>query len=250
MEGIMKLKGKKAIITGANRSIGRGIATTFAEHGADVVISYRSDDSGAVDTVQKIQDLGCSGKAIYADFSEPENIDLFFNEALEFLEKIDILVNCAGGYDTTPFLTLELKTFEYLFRVGVTTSMRLTQLVANHMISNNISGSIINISSISGNKPYPNRVAHSTAKAALNMLTESTALELAEYGIRVNAIAPGATPYTNNDDNAFSLVKDIPLKRTGTPTDQANAATFLASEDSSWITGQIITVDGGQSLSF
>jgi len=246
----MKLRGKKAIITGANRSIGKGIATTFAEHGADLVISYRSDNFGAIDTVRKAQELHCSAKAIYADFSEPENIDLFFNEALEFLERIDILVNCAGGYDTTPFLELELNTFEHLFRVGVTTSMRLTQLVANHMISNNISGSIINISSISGNRPYPNRVAHSTAKAALNMLTESTALELAEYGIRVNAIAPGATPYSNDDDDAFSLAKDIPLKRTGTPTDQASAALFLASEDSSWMTGQIMTIDGGQSLSF
>ncbi len=246
----MKLKGKKAVITGANRSIGKAIATTFAEHGADVVISYRSDDSGAKDTVQKIQELGRSGKAIYADFSKPENIDLFFNQALGFLEEIEVFVNCAGGYDTTPFLNLELSTFEHLFRVGVTAPMRLTQLVANHMISNNILGSIINISSISGNRPYPNRVAHSTAKAALNMLTESTALELAEYGIRVNAIAPGATPYGNNNDAAFSLVEDIPLKRTGTPVDQANTALFLASEDSSWMTGQIMTIDGGQSLSF
>ena len=194
----MKLKGKKAVITGANRSIGKGIATTFAEHGADVVISYRSDDSGANVTIRKVQELGCSGKAIYADFSQPENIELFFNEALEFLERIDIFVNCAGGYDTTPFLELKHSTFEHLFRVGVAAPMRLTQLVAKHMISNNILGSIINISSISGNRPYPNRVAHSTAKAALNMLTESTALELAEYGIRVNAIAPGAAYQTRS----------------------------------------------------
>ena len=245
----MKLKGKKVLITGANRSIGEGIATTFAKNGTDVVISYRSDHSGASSVVKKIQETGSSGKAIYADFSQSKDINLLFNEALEFLKKIDILVNCAGGYDTTPFLSLDFNTFENLFRVGVSSAMQLTQLVAKHMISNNILGSIINISSISGSRPYPNRVAHSTAKAALNMLTQSTALELAEYGIRVNAIAPGSTPYTDND-SAFTYAEEIPLKRTGTPIDQANTALFLASEDSSWVTGQIITVDGGHSLSF
>lgn len=188
------------------------------------------------------------GNAIYADFSSPDNVDIFFKDALNFLGSIDILVNCAGGYDTSSFLELDVETFELLFKVGVSASMRLIQLAAQSMIRAKIPGSIINISSISGNRPYPNRVAHSTAKAALNMLTQRTALELAQYNIRVNAIAPGATPY--NDDIDPTLLRGIPLKRAGLPEDQANAAVFLASEESSWMTGQIMTIDGGQSLSF
>ncbi len=244
----LKLLNKKAIVTGANRSIGSAIAIAFAKQGADVVISYRSDAEGAQATVAEIQKANRLGNAIYADFSHPDNPDAFFKDALGFLGSVDILVNCAGGYDTRPFLELGVDVFELLFKVGVSAPMRLIQLAAQHMIHAKISGSIINISSISGNRPYPNRVAHSTAKAALNMLTQSTALELAQHNIRVNAIAPGATPY--RDDIDPPLLEGIPLKRAGLPEDQANAAVFLASEESSWMTGQIMTIDGGQSLSF
>jgi NAD(P)-dependent dehydrogenase (short-subunit alcohol dehydrogenase family) len=118
------------------------------------------------------------------------------------------------------------------------------------MIEQGIAGKIINISSISGERPYPNRTAFSASKAALNMMTKSTALELAPYRIRVNAIAPGATPYDTEALENHSLIQEIPLKRTGKPEDHASAAVFLASEDSSWMTGQIMTIDGGQSLSF
>jgi NAD(P)-dependent dehydrogenase (short-subunit alcohol dehydrogenase family) len=244
----MKLKGKKAVITGASRSIGRAIAVAFAKQGADVLITYRSNEKGALETVSEIQKLNQSGKAIHSDFSHSEGVITFFDKALEFLGCIDILVNCAGEYDTTSFLELDRAKFELLLKVGVSAPMQLTQLIAQHMIQRKVAGSIINISSISGNRPYPNRVAHSTAKAALNMLTQSTALELAEYNIRVNAIAPGATPYNNDIDP--NLLKGIPMKRPGLPEDQANAAVFLASEESSWMTGQIMVVDGGQSLSF
>lgn len=244
----MKLEGKKAIITGANRSIGKAIALLFAQHGADVVISYRSDKSGADDVVNQIEKIGRRARAIYADFSELENIDTFFNQSLKFLTDIDILVNCAGAYDTKPFLELDPKTYEYLIRVSSTTAMRLTQLSAKQMISRQTKGSIINISSISGMYAYPNRTAHSGAKAALNMLTKSSALELAKYNIRVNAIAPGSTPYKQDCTNGFASASDIPLKRTGTPLDQANAALFLACDESSWKTGQIMTIDGGMSL--
>ncbi|MCH9628202.1 MAG: putative oxidoreductase YohF [Chlamydiales bacterium] len=244
----MKLLNKKALITGANRSIGRAIAVAFARQGADVALSYHSDADGAHDTVAEIEKANRFARALRADFSHPGHPDVFFNDALNFLGRVDILVNCAGEYDTSPFLELEVDTFERLFQVGVHTPMRLIQLAAQQMIHNKISGSVINLSSISGHRPYPNRVAHSTAKAALNMLTQSTALELAPYNIRVNAIAPGATPYGDNQD-AFVL-EGIPLKRAGLPEDHAHAAVFLASEESAWMTGQVMTIDGGQSLSF
>lgn len=239
----MKLLGKKAIVTGANRSIGKSIAIAYAKEGADVVISYRTDEKGALETVKEIQKLGRSCKAIHADFSHTKEVEKFFTQALNFLNHVNILVNNAAGYDTKPFHDVSVDTFEYLLKVGVVAPMHLTQLATSHMIKETISGSIINISSISGIRPYPNRVAHSTAKAALNMLTQSTALELAKYNIRVNAIAPGATPY----DESHTLSTGI---RVGTPQDQAHGAVFLASDDSRWVTGQILTIDGGQSLSF
>lgn len=243
----MKLLGKKAIVTGANKSIGKAIAIAFAKEGADVVISFRSDKLGAKNTVHTIEQAGGTAACFFADFSTTEGVKLFFTQALAYLGRIDILVNNAGGYDTTNFLDLPIEKFESVLKVSLSAPMLLTQLAAQNMIQVSNSGVIINISAITGKRPYPNRVAHSTAKAGLDMLTQATALELAPYNIRVNALAPGATPY---DDDVDQDSIDIPLKRMGKPSDHASAALFLASDESSWITGQIITVDGGQSLSF
>jgi NAD(P)-dependent dehydrogenase (short-subunit alcohol dehydrogenase family) len=240
----MKLLNKKVIVTGANKSIGRSIAIACAKEGADVVISYRTDAKGAQETVETIKNLGRSSKAIHGDFIEGTNIEDFFSQALEFLGHVDILVNNAAGYDTTPFLELNVEKLEYLHKIGVMAPMLLTQLAAKNMIKEKIAGKVINISSISGNRPYPHRVAHSTAKSALNMLTQSTALELAPYNIRVNAITPGITL----DDE--TSMEEIPLKRAGTPQNQADAVIYLASDESSWVTGHILIVDGGQSLSY
>lgn len=246
----MKLLGKKAIVTGAYKSIGKAIAIAFAEEGADVVISYRSDEEEAQETVQVIKDMGRASLAIYGDFTDIKQVEKFFKQAIDFLGNIDILVNNAAGYDTSAFLDLKVERLEYLLKVGVMAPMLLTQLAARLMIQENISGKIINISSISGTRPYPNRVANSTAKSALNMLTQSTAIELAPYHIRVNAIAPGTTPYDESTIFESSVMEGIPLKRAGKAKDHASAAIYLASDDSSWITGQVLTVDGGQSLSF
>jgi NAD(P)-dependent dehydrogenase (short-subunit alcohol dehydrogenase family) len=241
----MKLKGKKAVVTGANRSIGQAIAVAFAREGADVVISYRSDEKGANSTVQMIQELKQDAWAVAADFSTETGIRDFHENSLKRLGRIDILVNNAAEYDTASFLDLEFKTFHSLLNVGVMTPMLLTQLTTQQMKERNLAGSIINVSSISGLMPYLGRVAHGTAKAGLNMLTKNTAIELAKYRIRVNAILPGATPY---GEEAGRVCENVPLQRYGTPEDQAKAALFLASDDSSWMTGQFLVVDGGQSL--
>lgn len=242
----MKLLGKKAIITGANRNIGAAIARMFAEQGADVCISYRSDLIGAEKVQESIIKIGRRAKALHADFSDEAIIGSFFDGAVSFLGGLDILVNNAAGYDTSAFLDLPLETFKDLFAIGVFAPMVMTQLAAKYMIARRQHGTIVNISSISGIRPYPNRVAHSGAKAALNMLTQSTALELAEYQIRANAISSGPIPY----EESQIIAPEIPLGRYGKSEDIAKAALFLASDDSSWITGQNIVVDGGLSLSF
>lgn len=243
----MKLKGKKVIVTGANRSIGKGIALLFAKEGAELVISYRSDKKGAEETAQFIRQANGIVKAVHADFSTCNGIEQFYQESINILGYVDILVNNAGGYNTLGFFELTPQDFEQLLQVTLMTPFFLSQLVAKGMVQRQTKGNIINISSISGTRPTMNRVAHASGKAALNMLTQAMALELAKHGIRVNAIAPGYTPY--EESSQFDpIIGDIPLGRAGLPNDQASTALFLATEESSWMTGQILTVDGGHSI--
>lgn len=244
----MKLKGKKAVVTGANRSIGRAIAHVFAQEGSELVVSYRSDKKGVEETVDTIQEDNGKVTAVFADFSTFEGIQQFYKECMRILGRIDILVNNAAAYDTQGFFDLKPEEFQKVLQISVLAPFFLSQLVAQEMIENHVKGNIIHISSISGTRPSLNRVAHATAKAALNMLTQSMALELASHQIRVNAIAPGYTPYELNAE-LDPFLNDIPLRRAGLPLDQAQAALFLATEQSSWITGQIMTVDGGHSIS-
>ncbi|MBA2727308.1 MAG: SDR family oxidoreductase [Parachlamydiaceae bacterium] len=243
----MRLVGKKVIVTGANRSIGKAIALLFAKEGAELVISYRSDKKGAEEVVSCIQKTKGVAYALYADFSTYEGIEQFYRESIDVLGHVDILVNNAGGYNTLGFFDLKPQDFEQLLQVTLMTPFFLSQLVAKGMVEKQTGGNIINISSISGTRPTLNRVAHASGKAALNMLTQTMALELAQHRIRVNAIAPGYTPYEESSELDPSI-KDIPLGRAGLPTDQASTALFLATEESSWMTGQILTVDGGHSI--
>lgn len=163
------------------------------------------------------------------------------------LGHVDILVNNAGGYNTLGFFELTPHDFEQLLQVTLMTPFLLSQLVAKGMVEKQTKGNIINISSISGTRPTMNRVAHASGKAALNMLTQTMALELAQHGIRVNAIASGYTPYEKSS-KFDPAIKNIPLGRAGLPNDQASTALFLATDESSWMTGQILTVDGGHSI--
>ncbi len=243
----MKLEGKKVVVTGANRSIGKAIAQLFAKEGAELVISYRSDKKGAEETVQQIQKAGGIAKALHADFSTHVGVEQFYRNSIDVLGQVDILVNNAAGYNTLGFFELKPQDFEQLLQITLMTPFLLSQLVARGMVQKQTGGNIINISAISGARPVLNRVAHASGKAALNMLTQTMALELAQHQIRVNAIAPGYTPYEESS-NLDPILKDIPLGRAGLSHDQASAALFLATEESSWITGQVLTVDGGHSI--
>ena len=242
----MKLKNKKALITGASRNIGASIAVKLASEGADVCLHFHSDETGVQKIKAEVESMGREALLVQADFSKRDQVNALFGEANNWAGGIDILVNNAGDYDTSSILDLDLSRFQSLLDVGVLTTTQLTQLAAKAMIARGVAGSIINISSISGFRAYPNRTAHASTKAALNMMTQSAALELGEHNIRVNAVCPGAVPYQND---AGYITDSIPLGRPGKPTDIANAVLFLVSEDASWVTGHMLVVDGGHSLS-
>ena len=251
----MEFKDKKVIITGANRGIGQRMAVMFAEQGADVLISYRNDPAGAEETVKAIKALGCDALALYSDFSQLENVALFAEKAIAHLGRVDILINNAGILCRESVLDLTPEKMQEVFQVNTIAPLYLLQLCAKNMIQHNTKGSIINISSISGSICFPKRTGYAASKAAMNKFTQNAALDLAEYDIRVNAIAPGVVETGMNEHTAKTnpelwkeRLNDIPLKRAGAATDIANMALYLASEKANWITGKIFEVDGGHVL--
>lgn len=251
----MDFLNKKVIVTGANRSMGAKIALSFAAQGADVVISYRSDKAGAENVVNNIKKLGRNAAALYADFSQMENVAAFAKESLEHLGHIDILVNNAGMLCRETLFELSPEKMQKVFQVNTISPLYLLQLCTKHMIENHIKGCVLNISSISGILTMPKGIGYAASKAAMNKWTQNAALNLAEHGIRVNTIAPGVIASGMNENTAESnpelwdyYLKNIPLKKPGSPEDIANMVLFLASDKARWITGKIFEVDGGHSL--
>jgi NAD(P)-dependent dehydrogenase (short-subunit alcohol dehydrogenase family) len=251
----MKFKDKKVIVTGANRSIGRKIAVDFAAEGADVLISYRSDKAGADETVKMIEARGRRAWSLHADFSKIENVKNFSMQAIEHLEQIDVLINNASMLSRETIFEISPELMQRVFQVNTISPLYLSKLIANHMIDTKTKGCIINISSIAATTTMSKSIAYASSKAAMNKWTENAALNLAERGIRVNAIAPGVIQSGMNQDTATTdpelwsyYQENIPLKRTGTPADIANMALFISSDDASWITGKIFEVDGGHAL--
>lgn len=251
----MQLKNKKTIVTGGSQGIGKGIAIALAEAGADVLIQYHSAKDKALIAVDEIIKMGRQSIAIQSDFTEEDAPELFLDMAFKEFTEVDILVNCAAAYDRGPILELTHQKFAWMQKVNVEVPFRLIQKFARHLIERKSKGSIINISSISGLMPSINSCLNSCSKAGLNMLARSAALELSQYQIRVNGIAPGTTdtesnlPYMKQDPAGWQQVIDnIPLKRVGHPKDIAGLAVLLASDASDWVTGVTIACDGGKTV--
>ncbi len=251
----MEFKDKKVIVTGANRSIGQKIAQNFAEQGADVVISYRSDAKGAQETIKTIKDTGQAAEAFHADFTQMEEVALFAKKAIDYLGHVDILINNAGMLCRETLFELSPEKMQQVFQVNTISPLYLTQLCSQNMIDNKIAGSIINISSISGNITMPKGIGYGASKAALNKWTKHAALNLAAYEIRINVVAPGVIEAGMNEDTAENnpelweyYLSSIPLNRPGKPADIANFVLFLASNKAQWITGKIFEVDGGHAI--
>jgi len=241
----MRLSGKTAIVTGAARGIGHAIAVAFAKEGAQVVICDRDE----VAAVSAAKEIGSSAIAVAGDISSDADVEKVVSSALESFGKIDILVNNAGIGATTLFLESSREEFERVVRINLTGTFIMSQAVARKMADQK-SGKIINIASLSGQKGGVGRSAYGASKAGVELLNKVMAVELADYGINVNAIAPGPiltevskTMHTLETRDAYHRL--VPQRRYGEPSEIADAAVFLASDEARYITGHTLNVDGG-----
>ena len=244
------LTGKVAVVTGASKGIGAGIAKLFAKSGASVVVNYSASKDAANAVVAEIKASGGKAVAIQADFSKTADIKRLFEEAKSAFGALDILVNNAGVYSFGPLESATEEEFHRQFTTNVLGVITATQEAAKHFGSNG--GSIINISSIASVGFMPNSVVYAASKSAVDSITRVTSVELASKKIRVNSIAPGATITEGiaalgwPEEAVKAVVASIPFGRPGQPEDIARAALFLASDDSAWVTGERITASGGQ----
>ena len=244
------LTGKVAVVTGASKGIGAGIARLFAQSGASVVVNYSTGRQAANELVAEIERSGGKAVAIQADFSKTADIQRLFAESTRAFGALDILVNNAGVYAFAPLEASTEQEFHREFTTNVLGVITATQEAAKHFGPGG--GSIINISSIASVGFMPNSVVYAATKSAVDSITRVTSVELAPRKIRVNAIAPGATLTEGiaalgwPEEAVKSVVASIPFGRPGQPDDIARVALFLASDDSAWVTGERITASGGQ----
>lgn len=242
------LEGKKAVVTGSSRGIGKGCALTLAKCGADVVVNYVQSPEKAEDTVEKITELGRTSFAVKADVSREDEVETLFKKAFDEFGTIDILVNSAGIHQHLKIWELSLKDWERVIDVNLTGIFLCSREAVIYMKEAK-SGSVINISSCVGFTGTDHEIHYASTKSGILGFTKSLALEVAPYNIRVNAIAPGfiatdmVLPLT--DEERKNLESGIPLQRLGEPRDIGAAVAFLASNFAEYITGETIHVNGG-----
>ncbi|CAK6472290.1 3-oxoacyl-[acyl-carrier-protein] reductase [Peribacillus castrilensis] len=244
----MILEGKKALVTGASRGIGREVALELARQGADVAINYSGSEAKANEVVDEIKALGRKAFAIQCDVANSESVTSMMKEVVEQFDRVDILVNNAGITRDNLLMRMKEDEWDSVINTNLKGVFLCTKAVTRQMMKQR-SGRIINMASIvgvSGNAGQANYVA---AKAGVIGLTKTTAKELASRGITVNAIAPGfiSTDMTGElpEDVQKAMLDQIPLARFGDPKDIAAVASFLASDASKYMTGQTLHVDGG-----
>jgi NAD(P)-dependent dehydrogenase (short-subunit alcohol dehydrogenase family) len=246
----LSLKGKVALVTGGSRGIGKGIALMFAEAGADVAICSRHLDELEV-AAEEIRKLGRRALAVRADVTVKADVDNLIEKTVAEFGGIDILVNNAGTVIVKPLPEYAEEDWDRVLNTNLKSCYLCARAVSLKMIERQKGGNIINIASTRGIEAATGRIGYSVSKSAVFMLTRVLALELVGYGIRANSIAPGyvqtkLTEFLWKDPKiAAETVARVPMKRWGTVTDIASAALFLASDASSYMTGQAVVVDGG-----
>jgi 3-oxoacyl-[acyl-carrier protein] reductase len=245
-----KLTGKVAIVTGASKGIGAGIAKGLGAAGAAVVVNYASSKEGADRVVAEITGKGGKAIAVQADVSKTADVQRLFKEAKNAFGSLDVLVNNAGVFEFEPLEAVTEKEFHREFNTNVLGPIMTIQEAVKYFGPEG--GSVINISSVASTKPVPNSVIYAATKSAVDSITRGLATELGARNIRVNAIAPGGVETEGvhrigvvGSDFQKQMVAETPLGRFGQPEDIAGVAVFLASEDSRWLTGERITASGG-----
>jgi 3-oxoacyl-[acyl-carrier protein] reductase len=250
MVNMGSLTGKVAIVTGASKGIGSGIAQAFAAAGALVAVNYSSDRKGAERVAQAIIDSGGGAIAVGGDVSKAADVTRLFKEVDSAFGRLDVLANNAGVFRFSAFAGITDESFHLHYNVNVLGPILTVQEAIKRFGSEG--GSIINLSSIVGSHPVPGALLYASTKGAIETLTKGLALELAPRKIRVNAIAPGHTETEGNiaagtfeGGAGAALASKTPLGRLGHVADIAPLAVFLASDESAWITGEVIRASGG-----
>ena len=254
----MNLEGKTVLVTGASKGIGQGLAIRLAQDGADVSINYRSDPDGAAATLAEVEKAGRKGCTIQADMGKMESIPMLIEETVSKLGKIDVLVNNAGLERHADFWDVTEKDYDMVLNVNLKGPFFLTQAFVNYLRKRypsvekgQVVGKVINISSVHEDLPFPHFTSYCASKGGMKMMTRNLSIELAPLGVTINNVAPGAieTPINakllNDPEKLGALLANIPLKRLGQPNDISSAVSFLASEDSNYITGTTLVIDGG-----
>jgi 3-oxoacyl-[acyl-carrier protein] reductase len=246
---LVNLKGKIAIVTGAGHGIGREIALTLARNGAEVVVTDVSD--AIFEVGKQIEALGSKALPIKCDVTELEQAKDVEENVVKKYERIDILVNNAGIYPQKAFLEMTAEDWNKVLRINLNGAFHCTKAVLPKMVKQKY-GKIVNIASIAGAVvAFPNLVHYSASKAAIAGFTKSLALEVAQYGINVNAVAPGPIDVGEmpvDSEMYKQSVRAIPVGRMGEPADIANLVAFLVSDEANFITGQCVVSDGGYTL--
>jgi 3-oxoacyl-[acyl-carrier protein] reductase len=245
-----QLEGQVAVVTGASKGIGAAIAEHLAAAGAAVVVNYASSKAGAEAVVQRIRQAGGKAVAVQADVSKPDDVRRLFAETRKAFGKLDILVNNAGIYEFAPLEAITAEHFHKQFDLDVLGLLLTTQEAVKHFGPSG--GSIVNFSSVAATLAPPNASVYSATKAAVNAITRSLAQELGPRQIRVNAVSPGVVETEGlhstgiaGSDFQRQAEAQTPLGRIGQPQDIAPAVVFLASPESGWTTGEILSISGG-----
>lgn len=255
------LRGQKALVTGASSGIGKAVAVALAEAGADVLVNYRSQSREAQDVVAEIEALGRKTAAHKADVSKEDDVNALFKRMLDEFGTIDILVNNAGLQRDAPFDEMTLDDWRDVLDVNLTGQFLCARAAVREFKRRGVvkevsvaAGKIISMSSVHEVIPWAGHVNYAASKGGVMMMTKSIAQEVAPHRIRVNSIAPGAikTPINadawNTPDAMESLLRLIPYNRIGTPEDVGRAAVWLASDESDYVHGITLFVDGGMTL--
>jgi NAD(P)-dependent dehydrogenase (short-subunit alcohol dehydrogenase family) len=247
-QGSGKLEGKVALITGGDSGIGRAVAVAFAKEGAHLVISYLNEHKDAEETKQLIAEQGGNCEVIAGDVSDESFCQSLVQQAVDVCGSLDILINNAGEQHMADGITnITNSQLERTFRTNIFAMFYLVKAVLPHFSK---SSAIVNTTSVTAYKGNPQLIDYSSTKGAIVAFTRSLALSLVDKGIRVNAVAPGPIwtpliPATFPEDKVKKFGKNVPMQRPGQPEEVAPAYVFLASNDASYITGQVIHVNGG-----